>query len=321
MPPPPRVGPGSVLGERYRLGPELGRGGSATVFLATDERLGGDCAVKVLHATYHATGARRLEREARAAAALYHPNVCLVTDFGWIDPATPYLVMERLVGRSLGERLHDEGPLPLHDTLEIAAQVLSVLQVAHAKGYVHRDIKPDNLFLVDVVGRPPLLKVLDFGVASSDCDDGLTELGTLVGTPSYMSPEQAAAFPDIDGRADLYACGVVLYECLSGAKPFTGATKVELLDRIIRGGPTPIIALRPDLPDHIARAIDKAMRVEPEARFKSSLEMIDVLEGRVELPAETWDEETAAVTFEDATERMTRFVKPDGVKMPPKLTR
>lgn len=304
MPPPPRVGPGSIVADRYRLAEELGRGGSATVFLATDERLGGECALKVLHAVHHVTAGRRLEREARAAAALYHPNVCLVTDFGFIDPATPYLVMERLAGQALGHLIHDRGTLPLHDTLEIGAQILSVLNVAHAKGYVHRDIKPDNLFLVDVAGRPPLLKVLDFGVASADCDDGLTELGTIVGTPSYMSPEQAAAFPGVDGRADIYACGVVLYECLSGKKPFRGATKVELLDRIIRGGATPIQELRPDVPDNVARAIEKAMRVEPEGRFQDGLEMIEVLAGRVQLPAETWDEETAAVTFEETTERM-----------------
>jgi serine/threonine-protein kinase len=288
-PVPDRVG--SIIGGRYAIITELGRGGTATVYEATDLRLGHTVAVKILHSK-HPTADRRMEREARVAAGLGHPNVCLVTDFGRLDDQTPYLVMELLVGRSLGDLLRHVGSLDIDLVLDIAKQVLSVLHVAHERGFVHRDIKPDNIFLADVVGRPPLVKVLDFGIATADCEEGLTTKGNVVGTPAYMSPEQVMGESHIDGRSDIYSCGVVLYECLAGRPPYVAENRSDLMEAIIRGGATPIVDLRPDVPPAVAYAIDRAMRVEREPRFPTALDMIDVLEGRVELPVTTWEAET-----------------------------
>lgn len=301
---------GATIGNRYVLNSIIGEGGSATVYAATDQRLGGECAVKILH-HLHPTAAKRMEREARVVASMQHPNLCLVTDFGALDPATPYMVMERLVGRTLTERLRDEPRLPVAEALEIAKQVLSVLHVAHQRGYVHRDIKPGNIFLVDVVGRPPLVKLLDFGVVSADYEQGLTTRGQIVGTPAYMSPEQAAAYPDIDGRTDIYACAVVLYQSLTGVQPFHHDKPLDTLDHIIRGGVSPVSSLREDVPDDVSRTIDRAMRVEREARFATALEMIECLEGKIMLPSETWDMSTANLgkldkdqMFDDVTSRI-----------------
>jgi eukaryotic-like serine/threonine-protein kinase len=243
-----------------------------------------------------------MEREARVTAMLRHPNVCLVTDFGHTeDDDTPYLVMELLEGRALSDVLRASRKLGIEETVEIGKQVLSVLHVANEKGIIHRDIKPENLFLVDVVGRPSLVKVLDFGIASADCEEGLTGRGNVIGTPAYMSPEQAAGLPDIDGRTDIYACATVLYECLAGKAPYDGKTKREVMEKIIRGGAPPIASVRLDLPATIGRAIDRAMRVEREARFATALEMIEVLDGSAELPAESWDDETAQLNQLTAT--------------------
>ncbi len=299
---------GSTIAGRYLLTGIVGEGGAAIVYEAIDSRLGHKVAVKILHRR-DPINERRMEREARVAAALRHPNVCLVTDFGRTDDRVPFLVMELLVGQPLSELLRQQRSLGIEQTLDIAKQVLSVLHVANEHGVIHRDIKPENLFLADVVGRPPLVKVLDFGIATADCEDGLTGRGNVIGTPAYMSPEQAAGHADIDGRTDIYACATVLYECLAGRPPYQGATKREVMDRIIRGGAPPIASIRGDLPANIGRAIDRAMRVEREARFTTALEMLEVLDGRSEMPAENWDAETsdigqlpAEARYDDVTE-------------------
>jgi serine/threonine protein kinase len=280
-----------TIGGRYELGDILGHGGTATVYRATDLRLGHTVAVKVLHSK-HPTADRRMEREARVAAALRHPNVCIVTDYGRLEDRTPYLVMELLVGRSLRDLLDEAGSLDATQVHDIGEQVLSVLHVAHQRGVIHRDIKPDNLFLSDVVGRPPLVKLLDFGIASADYEEGLTTKGNIVGTPAYMSPEQVIGAPDIDGRSDIYSCAVVMYECLTGLAPYRADTRRALMDKILRGGAPSIASLRPDLAASAARAIDQAMRVEREPRFTNALAMLAVLDGRADLPEGNWEAET-----------------------------
>lgn len=282
---------GTTIASRYAITAVLGQGGTATVYKATDLRLGHTVAVKVL-SIKHPTADRRMEREARVAASLQHPNVCLVTDFGRLDDRTPYFVMELLVGRSVGALLREMGTLHGDQVADIAKQVLSVLHVAHSRGVVHRDIKPENLFLAEVVGRPPLVKVFDFGIATADCEEGLTGKGSIVGTPAYMSPEQVMGDESIDGRSDIYACGLVMYECLAGLAPYKDPKRSQLLEKIIRGGAPSIATFRPDLSPILVRAIDQAIRVEREARFQSALEMLDVLDGRVSLPEATWEAET-----------------------------
>ncbi len=281
----------STIGGRYALGSVLGDGGTATVYEATDLRLGHTVAVKVLHSK-HPTADRRMEREARVAAGLRHPNVCLITDYGRLEDRTPYLVMELLVGRTLRELLDEAGSLDAAQVLDIGKQTLSVLHVAHESGVIHRDIKPDNLFLSDVVGRPPLVKLLDFGIASADYEEGLTTKGSIVGTPAYMSPEQVIGARDIDGRADIYSCAVVLYECLAGFPPYRAESRRALMEKILRGGAPQIASLRPDVPETLSRAIDTAMRVEREPRFTTALAMLHVLDGKTELPEGNWEAET-----------------------------
>jgi serine/threonine-protein kinase len=279
---------GTTIGGRYALGTIIGRGGTSTVYEARDLRLGHEVAVKVLSIDEE-TAERRMKREARVAAGLRHPNVCLVTDFGHIDAQTPYMVMERLVGRSLAAHLRQKRVLDVPEALDIAKQVLSVLHVAHEHGIVHRDIKPENLFLAEVVGQPPLVKVLDFGVASDENEFGLTAHGSQPGTLAYMSPEQAASYAEIDGRSDIYSCATVLFQCLTGKLPFEAQSPRELKSKIIRGGAPPISSLRPDVPYVVARAIEQALRVEREGRFETALDFLLVLDGRKELPQDTSD--------------------------------
>jgi serine/threonine-protein kinase len=161
------------------------------------------------------------------------------------------------------------------------------------------------------------VKVLDFGVASADYEQGLTDRGQIVGTPAYMSPEQAAAYPDIDGRTDIYATAVVLYQSLTGIQPFQHEKPLDTLDHIIRGGVTPVSKIRADVPESISHTIDRAMRIEREARFATALEMIEALEGKVDLPHETWDMSTANVgridaeqVFDDVTSRLPPIKPP-----------
>ena len=304
---------GKTIADRYVLESILGEGGAATVYAATDTRLGGECAVKVLNHA-HPTAARRMDREVRVVASMQHPNLCHVTDYGRLDPGTPYMVMEKLVGQSLTDRLYDQAQLPIAEAVEIAKQVLSVLHVAHQRSYVHRDIKPANIFLVDVAGRPPFVKVLDFGVASADYEQGITDRGQIVGTPAYMSPEQAAAYPDIDGRTDIYACSVVLYQCLTGIQPVQSDKPLETLDRIIRGGATAVADIRTEIPEVISQAVDRGMRVEREARYATAIDMIEALEGKVSTSThESWEASTAsfdAPVFESKFDDVTARIPP-----------
>ena len=303
---------GTLIGDRYQLEAVIGEGGAAVVYEARDLRLGNQVALKVAPVRRPLVELR-MEREARVAAALHHPNACLVTDFGRLDDGAPYLVMELLLGMSLASRLR-EAPgrrLDVPEAVDLAEQVLSVLSVAHEQGVVHRDIKPENLFLARVPGRPALVKVLDFGAATSDAEDGLTARGSTVGTPAYMSPEQAAGESDIDGRSDLYSCAAVLFECLTGRRTFEGTSSNELLAKISSHNAPRIATLRSDLPPWIAQAIDRALDVARDARFPTALDFLEALGPTGERTYDAWDVSTAAVgdvpadeRFEDETERL-----------------
>ncbi len=313
--PPQRLG--SVVGERYELGAVIGQGGTAVVYEAKDLRLGNRVALKVILVRSPVVELR-MAREARVAAALHHPNACLVTDVGRLADGSPYLVMERLLGQSLAVRLRSGGRLEIPAAIEIAEQVLSVLSVAHGLGIVHRDIKPDNIFLALVPGRPALVKVLDFGVATSDSEDALTVRGHTVGTPAYMSPEQANAEPDIDGRSDIYSCAAVLFECITGRRTFTAPSSRELLAKIAVETAPRIKALRPELSPWIAQAIDRALDVARDSRHPTALDFLEVLQGRERLTYDAWDYATdpvgkpvaASEQFDDITERVPPGVLP-----------
>ena len=252
-----------------------------TVFEAEQTALGRSVAVKVLHPTQVAKkdAIRRFQQEARAAGAIGHPNICGVLDVGTLDDGSPYMVMERLVGETLADRVAAEGGLPFEDVIDILVQVLSGLVAAHEQRIVHRDIKPENIFLTMRVGCPPLVKVLDFGVSKMTVDPAagsrqddlrLTRTGMVMGTPFYMAPEQARGERDIDARVDLYACGVILYESLTGKRPFTAANYNALLLQILSGTPRSACDLRPALPAGYGAVIEKAMARRREDRYATA---------------------------------------------------
>jgi len=283
---PPRAGRdliGKTIGGKYLVRSVLGEGGMGSVFEAENVPLGRSVAVKVLHPAQarKKTAVKRFHQEARAAGAIGHPNICEVYDLGTLDDGSPYLVMERLLGETLADRIASEGGLPFEDVIDVLTQVLSGLVAAHEKGIVHRDIKPENIFLTKRVGVPPLAKLLDFGVSKmiaplfgneKEEDLDLTRTGMVMGTPFYMSPEQARGDRNLDARVDLYACGIILYEALTGKRPFTAANYNALLLQILTTKPRPARELRPALPFGFDEVLDKALERSRDQRFQSAAE-------------------------------------------------
>ncbi len=271
---------GKTIGGKYVVRSVLGEGGMGTVFEAEHLTIGRSVAVKVLHPSQarKKDAVRRFHQEARAAGAIGHPNICEVYDLGTLDDGSPYLVMEKLVGETLADRIAAEGGLPFEDVIDILVQVLSGLVAAHEKGIVHRDIKPENVFLTRRVGCPPLCKILDFGVSkmigpligARDEDLDLTRTGMVMGTPYYMSPEQARGDRNLDARVDLYACGVILYEALTGRRPFTAANYNALLLQILSTKPRPARELRPALPAGFDAVLDRSLARNRDDRYRSA---------------------------------------------------
>jgi eukaryotic-like serine/threonine-protein kinase len=265
---------GSVLAGRYRVRQVLGVGGSAAVYEAIDMTFGRTVALKVPHDNIgpNSVPAKRLVREARASGAVGHPNVCQVSEIGALANGTPFVVMERLVGETLRDRIGREGPLPFGDIVDVAMQVLSGLGAAHDRGIIHRDIKPENIFLSRRAGCPALVKILDFGLVSTDSlsNEGLTAAGTVVGTPYYLAPEQVRGSRAVDPRVDLYACGIVMYEAATARRPFTSPNIAGLLQKILAASPRPVAELRPDVPRALSEVIRCAMAPSPDARFANA---------------------------------------------------
>ena len=271
------------LHDRYRVERELGRGGMATVFLAEDLRHGSKVALKVLH--HHlgaALGSERFQREVRVIAQLSHPGILTVLDSGTFTPedagaARWWYTMPFVAGESLRDRLHRERQLPLADVRRIGRAVAEALDFAHRRGVVHRDVKPENILLSD--GHAQLA---DFGIAKALEPDGasLTETGMALGTPAYMSPEQASGQKHIDGRADVYALGCVLYEMLAGEPPFTGPTAQAVISRALTERPRPLASVRPAAAAFHG-VVSTAMATAPADRFATAGEMARAID---ELP-------------------------------------
>jgi serine/threonine-protein kinase len=273
---------GKKIGGKYVVRAVLGEGGMGTVFEAEHITIGRSVAVKVLHPQQarKKDAVKRFHQEARAAGAIGHPNICEVYDLGTLDDGSPYLVMERLMGETLADRIASEGGLPFDDVIDVLTQVLSGLVAAHEKRIVHRDIKPENVFLTKRVGCPPVAKLLDFGVSKMmpvvggerEDDLDLTRTGMVMGTPYYMSPEQARGDRNLDARVDLYACGVIMYEALTGRRPYTAANYNALLLQILTTRPRPARELRPALPSGFDAVLDKSMARAREDRYQSAAE-------------------------------------------------
>ena len=255
---------GSILRERYRLDSELGRGGMGIVYRATDLELHREVAVKVLSASASTSDARqRLVREARAAAALNHPHIVAVHDVGEAG-GQPFLVMELVAG----PRLSQARPTDLSRVVEIATQICLALEHAHANSIVHRDLKPDNV-LLSGTGQTSNVKLADLGLALPSYGARISRAGMIVGTAAYMAPEQALGLP-VDGRADLYALGVVLYELTTGRIPFTGDDALSIVSQHVHAPVVPPRVLRPDLPLALESVILRLLAKDPSQRFSSA---------------------------------------------------
>jgi tRNA A-37 threonylcarbamoyl transferase component Bud32 len=288
------------LRDRYALERELGRGGMATVYLAHDRRHGRPVALKVLRPDLAAVlGAERFLREIHIAARLQHPNILTLIDSGEVPDAprpgrgTLFYVMPYVDGETLRERLRREGRLSAPDTVRVLQEVLDALACAHQSGIVHRDIKPENIMLTGspsrergTTGRVHAL-VMDFGVAKAATAAAaaatmvggtLTTLGLAIGTPTYMAPEQAAGQRDVDGRSDLYAVGVMAYEMVTGAPPFTGPTPQAVLAAHVTQAPAPLAAIRPDLPAPLADAIMQCLAKDADQRPASAEALLAAIE-------------------------------------------
>lgn len=274
---------GATLDKKYLVRGVLGEGGMGTVFEAEHLGIGRTVAVKVLSSqqAQKRNAVKRFQNEARAAGAIGHPNICEVYDLGTLPDERPYLVMEKLSGETLADRLMRNGGLPVDEVLDIMIQVLSGLHAAHKKGIVHRDMKPENVFLSERVGCPPVAKILDFGVSKflghrlggKDDDLDLTKTGMVMGTPYYMAPEQIRGERNLDARVDIYACGIVLYEALTGKRPFVANNYQALIRLILAAKPRPLHELRPNVGRALERVIERAMAPDREARYPGAAEL------------------------------------------------
>ena len=272
----------ALLDGRYRILHLLGEGGMGAVFLAEHVVLGRHVAIKFLHPDSAAKEdmVGRFHREAQAAAAIHHKNIIEVFDVGLSPRGEPFIVMEYLEGESLAELLRRAGPLNLGAACAVVEQGLLALQAAHRKGIIHRDLKPENLFLTYTPGEPPVVKLIDFGISKftqGDYDKWRTKTGSLLGTPAYMSPEQARALPGLDHRSDLYSMGTIFYEMLTGALPFEGNSFSEFIAKLITEDPRPPQLVRADFPAEAESIVLKALAKDPAARFQSVEEMLEAL--------------------------------------------
>jgi tRNA A-37 threonylcarbamoyl transferase component Bud32/tetratricopeptide (TPR) repeat protein len=265
-----------TLAPRYRLAEEIGRGGMATVYRARDTKHDRDVAVKVLDPSLaSAIGLERFQREIAIASALQHPNIVPLYDSGGAGSVL-YFIMPLVSGESLRQRMRRETQLPLPDAIAIVRDVAAALTHAHAIGVIHRDIKPENILLSG--GKAV---VTDFGIARAvdvAGDHALTELGVALGTPAYMSPEQAGGSQFIDGRADIYALGCVLFEMLAGEPPFSGRTAQALLARHLHERPPSLQVVRPTVSEGLQLAVEKALAKVPADRYTTATGFADALE-------------------------------------------
>jgi len=275
----------AALAERYRIERELGAGGMATVYLAEDLRHARRVAVKVLRPDLSAVlGADRFLNEIRVTANLQHPHILPLFDSGEAHGLLFY-VMPFVEGESLGSRIEREKQLPVEEAVRIAREVASALDYAHRHGVIHRDIKPANILLQDGTAL-----VADFGIALAVSKAGgarLTETGLSLGTPYYMSPEQATGDRQIDARSDVYSLGAVLYEMLTGDPPLTGSTAQAVIAAVVTEQPRDVAARRPRVAPHVAEAVHRALEKLPADRFPSAAELARALEGPAAMTGRT----------------------------------
>jgi hypothetical protein len=284
---PAPIEPGTLVSRRYRVVNWIGEGAMGAVYRVEDNRTRQPMALKVLHASMsnQREAVARFEREAIAAGKIDHRNVAAATNFGRMPDGSFFLVLEFVAGRSLRAEL-DHGPLDPRRAIKIMQGTVAGVAAAHAKGIVHRDLKPENIMLVDHHGDPDFVKVLDFGIAkvSDVCSAGhgnvaqtLTKAGTVIGTPDYMSPEQALGRA-VDARSDLYSLGVVLYELLTGSAPFRGGAATLLRQQVMEQPPPLPDDLIAQGDPMIEEMLRKLLAKKPDERFQTAAELMTVLD-------------------------------------------
>jgi serine/threonine protein kinase len=275
---------GSVLAGKYRIEERLNAGGMGTVYRGTHVLMEKTVAVKVLRPSLAADEkiVARFSREARAASRISHPNALSVTDFGEDENGIVFLVMEYLSGRTLKKVIQEEGPLPLPRVVDITRQIADALHAAHEQGIVHRDLKSDNIMLLDTMTGDHA-KVLDFGIAKINEPEGNRDSGSLtapnlvIGTPQYMSPEQCSQDAEIDSRSDIYSLGVILYEMLVGHVPFSAESPTMVMLKHLQEPVPSVLDERKDLPASIGRVIARAMAKLPANRYQNVAELVEDL--------------------------------------------
>jgi serine/threonine-protein kinase len=314
---------GQTLADKYRVEELINQGGMGAVYRGTHILMDKTVAIKVLHPALAADEkiVARFSREARAASRISHPHALNVTDFGESSNGVVFLVMEYLNGKTLKEVIANDNPLPLPRVVEIMRQVTGALEAAHHEGVVHRDLKSDNIMLMDAGNGADWAKVLDFGIAKIQepmgQDPALTSPNLIIGTPQYMSPEQCSQASEIDARTDIYSLGIILYEMLSGHVPFTGESPTAIMMKHLQDAPPSILEERKDLPAAVGRVLARALAKRPEDRFQNVTELGDAL------AQSALNEPIAATTNAEAArpERSTnRIVVPTGQNTPPRTT-
>jgi eukaryotic-like serine/threonine-protein kinase len=276
---------GDLISGKYRLLRQLGRGGMGSVWAARNELTDRDFAVKFLlpELARNRDALHRFFLEARACGQIKHPAVVAVYDMGQAEDGTPYLVMELMEGEGFDQRLARSGVLRPGEACAAVAYIARGLEEAHVRGLVHRDLKPGNIFFgIDDRGEI-VPRILDFGVskatAAADPKFVRTNTGAVLGSPAYMSPEQARGDEAIDARSDVWSLGVILYEALTGRPPFEGANYNQLMVNIITTAHQPAIAVNPALPQELSELIDRTLTKNPNDRIRTARELADILEG------------------------------------------
>ncbi len=311
---------GQTLANKYRIEELINEGGMGAVYRSTHVLMEKTVAIKVLHPALAADDkiVARFSREAKAASRISHPHALNVTDFGESDNGVVFLVMEYLHGKTLKEAVHQGGPMPLPRVVEIIRQVCGALEAAHGEGVVHRDLKSDNIMLVDVSGGGDWAKVLDFGIAKITekvgQDPALTAPNLIIGTPQYMSPEQCSQASEIDARSDIYSLGIILYEMLVGHVPFTGESPTAVMMKHLQDAPPSILEERKDLLASVGRVVARALAKRPEDRYQTVSELSESLaEAAEDAPA------ISAATNPGASDT-NRIVVPTGSNEAPRDT-